>query len=229
MELREWLIILGLALVTLIVIDGVRRLKRQRRVPRLDQAGGNNNHVDSQAEADDDANWELPNGGARVVRPASYSQVPSKPKLERQEHPGPSRVLAGFREAPGDAKAGTPNLARPAASATDASRPVASAIKASDTAAAETRSSEIRSSEAQASETQASETQASDRAPQPEVSAKRDEPELDLGQAERKRVEEPSVAAAPSRAEEVPAAAKAPAAESVDAEVPAGETVAAKP
>lgn len=239
MELREWLIILGLALVTLIVIDGVRRLKRQRRVPRLDQAGGNNNHVDSQAEADDDANWELPNGGARVVRPASYSQVPSKPKLERQEHPGPSRVLAGFREAPGDAKAGTPNLARPAASATDASRPVASAIKASDTAAAETRSSEtrsseIRSSEAQASETQAPEarapeTQASDRAPQPEVSAKRAEPELDLGQAERKRVEEPSVAAAPSRAEEAPAAAKAPAAESVDAEVPAGETVAAKP
>ena len=38
MELREWLIILGLALVSLIVIDGARRLQRQRRVPRLDQA-----------------------------------------------------------------------------------------------------------------------------------------------------------------------------------------------
>ncbi len=38
MELREWLIILGLALVSLIVVDGVRRLQRQRRVPRLDQA-----------------------------------------------------------------------------------------------------------------------------------------------------------------------------------------------
>lgn len=223
MELREWLIILGLALVTLIVIDGVRRLKRQRRVPRLDQAGGNNNHVDSQAEADDDDNWELPNGGARVVRPASYSEVKSKPKLERQEHPGPSRVLSGFREAPGDAKAGTPNLAHPAASATDASRPVASAIRASDTAATEARSSEAQT--------------ASERAPQPEVSAqpevsiKRAEPELDLGQAERVQVQqqEPSVAPTPSRAEEVPAAAKAPAAESVDAEVPAGETVAAKP
>ncbi|MCE8003939.1 cell division protein ZipA [Billgrantia ethanolica] len=207
MELREWLIILGLALVTLIVIDGVRRLKRQRRVPRLDQAGGNNNHVDSQAEADDDGNWELPNGGARVVRPASYSEVKSKPKLERQEHPGPSRVLAGFKEAPVDLKAGTPNLARPAASATDALRPVASAIQASDSVAADTRSST---------------TQTADRVPQPEVSAKQAEPKLDLGQAERKRAEEPSVAPASSRTEEAPAAASA-------AKAPATEPVAAKP
>jgi cell division protein ZipA len=232
MELREWLIILGLALVTLIVIDGVRRLKRQRRVPRLDQAGGNNNHIDSQAEADDDANWELPNGGARVVRPASYSEVKSKPKLERQEHPGPSRVLSGFKEAPGDAKAGTPNLARPAASATDASRPVASAIRATDTAAADARSSEARSS----SDAQA----ASERAPQPEVSAqpevsiKRAEPELDLGQAERVQAQkqEPSVASAPSRTEEAPTAAsaeKAPASEPVDAEAQSSEALASKP
>ncbi|MCE8022708.1 cell division protein ZipA [Billgrantia aerodenitrificans] len=226
MELREWLIILGLALVTLIVIDGVRRLKRQRRVPRLDQAGGNNNHVDSQAEADDDDNWELPNGGARVVRPASYSEVKSKPKLERQEHPGPSRVLSGFREAPGDAKAGTPNLAYPAASATDASRPVASAIRASDTAASEARSSEAQT--------------ASERAPQPEVSAqpevsiKRAEPELDLGQAERVQVQqqEPSVAPTPSRAEEAPAAAsaaKAPVSEPADAESQASQAQASQP
>ncbi len=97
MELREWLIILGLALVTLIVVDGVRRLKRQRRVPRLDQAGDNNNQGNGHAEADDDTNWELPNGGARVVSPARYSEVREKPKLERQAHPGPSRVLAGFK------------------------------------------------------------------------------------------------------------------------------------
>src|SRR5690554_2909931 len=98
MELREWLIILGLALVTLIVIDGVRRLKRQRRVPRLDQVGDNNNQVEGQRSGDDfDDNWELPNGGARVVKPASYAEVQPKPKLQRQEHPGPSRTLASFQ------------------------------------------------------------------------------------------------------------------------------------
>ncbi|MGO3352346.1 MAG: cell division protein ZipA C-terminal FtsZ-binding domain-containing protein [Halomonas sp.] len=101
MELREWLIILGLALVSLIVIDGARRLQRQRRVPRLDLA--EKDLSASQLEDPDDAakaaeiNWELPNGGARVVKPADYSGLGSKPKLERQEHPGASRVLAEFR------------------------------------------------------------------------------------------------------------------------------------
>lgn len=101
MELREWLIILGLALVSLIVIDGARRLQRQRRVPRLDQA--EKDHSASQLDDPEDAakaaeiNWELPNGGARVVKPADYSGLGNKPKLERQEHPGPSRVLSEFR------------------------------------------------------------------------------------------------------------------------------------
>ncbi|QEM83057.1 cell division protein ZipA C-terminal FtsZ-binding domain-containing protein [Halomonas binhaiensis] len=113
MELREWLIILGLALVTLIVIDGVRRLQRQRRTPRLDAVGMDvSNGVDAgertsmsgggagEETVDEDANWELPNGGARVVRPAEATSRPQqKPKLERQEHPGPSRVLHEFRQA----------------------------------------------------------------------------------------------------------------------------------
>ncbi|MBZ0330105.1 cell division protein ZipA [Halomonas sp. ANAO-440] len=103
MELREWLIILGLALVTLIVVDGVRRLKRQRRVPRLDQVGEQSNHGidDATASSEADTNWELPNGGARVISPASYDQGQSKPKpkLKRQEHPGPSRVLSGLKAA----------------------------------------------------------------------------------------------------------------------------------
>jgi FtsZ-interacting cell division protein ZipA len=95
MELREWLIILGLALVSLIVVDGVRRLQRQRRVPRLDQAVKDLPTAKLE-ELDDEAkeaeiNWELPNGGARVVKPADYSGLGQKPKLERQEHPGPSR------------------------------------------------------------------------------------------------------------------------------------------
>ncbi|EHJ93548.1 cell division protein ZipA [Vreelandella boliviensis] len=101
MELREWLIILGLALVSLIVIDGARRLQRQRRVPRLDQAGNDlsGSSLDDPDEAAKAAeiNWELPNGGARVVKPADYSGLGNKPKLERQEHPGPSRVLSEFR------------------------------------------------------------------------------------------------------------------------------------
>lgn len=135
MELREWLIILGLALVTIIVIDGVRRLQRQRRVPRLDQVDASStdaasgSDTDPEQEARDaEVRSELPNGGARVVKPAAY-EVRSKPKLQRQEHPGPSRVLAKWRqesqsdeahsraEAPSrqaDLDTGTPGTARTA-------------------------------------------------------------------------------------------------------------------
>lgn len=100
MELREWLIILGLALVTLIVVDGARRLQRQRRIPRLDEVDNDSGGESPDPEAvarEAEINWELPNGGARVVRPADFSSVKPKPKLERQEHPGASSVLAAFR------------------------------------------------------------------------------------------------------------------------------------
>ncbi|WP_372610072.1 cell division protein ZipA C-terminal FtsZ-binding domain-containing protein [Halomonas sp.] len=108
MELREWLIILGLALVTLIVIDGFRRLQRQRGVPRLDQVGidardaQDKSRLDPEIDPEEAArqaeiNWELPNGGARVVSPADFSSLQAKPKLERQEHPGPSRVLSAWK------------------------------------------------------------------------------------------------------------------------------------
>lgn len=102
MELREWLIILGLVLVTIIVIDGIRRLQRQRKVPRLDQADRGADTDDStEADPEEEArkaevDWELPNGGARVVRPATKPTVAPKPKLQRQEHPGASKV---FRKA----------------------------------------------------------------------------------------------------------------------------------
>lgn len=129
MELREWLIILGLGLVTIIVLDGVRRFQRQRNVPRLDQIDGERGRVaddpvagdpakgaadrdkvksaanksaasKSAADKDYDAtiDWELPNGGARVLKSAQQDDVPAKPKLVRQEHPGPSRVLSEFRQ-----------------------------------------------------------------------------------------------------------------------------------
>lgn len=97
MELREWLIILGLVLVTIIVVDGVRRLQRQRKVPRLDQAGGDDGSAvtdPEEAAKQAEINWELPNGGARVVRPATHATVEPKPKLQRQEHPGPSKVFS---------------------------------------------------------------------------------------------------------------------------------------
>lgn len=71
MELREWLIILGLVLVAIILVDGVRRLQRQRRGLRMDLS----QDIDASEPArdpDDVAreermNWELPSGGARVV------------------------------------------------------------------------------------------------------------------------------------------------------------------
>ncbi|WP_158772643.1 cell division protein ZipA C-terminal FtsZ-binding domain-containing protein [Cobetia sp. L2A1] len=76
MELREWLILLGLVLVAIIVVDGVRRLQRQRRVPRLDRVGTTESTDAANAaaaeEVDDEIvekrdNWELPNGGYRVI------------------------------------------------------------------------------------------------------------------------------------------------------------------
>lgn len=107
MELREWLIILGLVLVTIIVVDGVRRLQRQRKVPRLDHAQRHEQQGDGGADSaaaagpdpeaaarEAEINWELPNGGARVVKPATQPTVAPKPKLQRQEHPGPSKVFA---------------------------------------------------------------------------------------------------------------------------------------
>ncbi|MGM0520789.1 MAG: cell division protein ZipA [Pseudomonadota bacterium] len=110
MELREWLIVLGLALVSLIVIDGVRRLQRQRRVPQLDQAASTDpdnaktsDKDPEEAQRQAELSWELPNGGARVLKPADYSGLSGKPKLERQEHPGPSRVLSEFRRTKEDA------------------------------------------------------------------------------------------------------------------------------
>ncbi|HSP58657.1 MAG TPA: cell division protein ZipA [Halomonas sp.] len=115
MELREWLIILGLALVTLIVIDGVRRLQRQRRIPRLDEVpeDAKDPSVDPEAAARAaEINWELPNGGARVIRPAETDGVQAKPKLQRQAHPGGSRVLAGFGESRVDVEARESSLSR---------------------------------------------------------------------------------------------------------------------
>ena len=120
MELREWLIILGLVLVTIIVVDGVRRLQRQRKVPRLDQVErgeGDDAAVDpEEAARQEEINWELPNGGARVVRPATQPTVAPKPKLQRQEHPGPSKVFSRMaKEQDATASRQTSTATKPAA------------------------------------------------------------------------------------------------------------------
>ncbi|WP_353979769.1 cell division protein ZipA [Salinicola endophyticus] len=107
MELREWLIILGLVLVATIVIDGFRRLQRQRRVPRLDQAmESSGSDAGSSVDPEEEAraaeiNWELPNGGARVVRPATFERSsdgaepirPAEPK--RQERIPDDQIKGG--------------------------------------------------------------------------------------------------------------------------------------
>ena len=129
--------------MSLIVVDGVRRLQRQRRVPRLDQAVKDLPTAKLE-EFDDEAkeaeiNWELPNGGARVVKAADYSGLGQKPKLERQEHPGPSRVLYDFRrsftKSSGKPKpaAVKPNKAEPAVQAATVN------VSATADASAETR------------------------------------------------------------------------------------------
>ncbi|TDO06256.1 cell division protein ZipA [Halomonas ventosae] len=150
MELREWLIIVGLALVTLIVIDGVRRLQHQRRVPRLDQVSDRDERTPPGSDEDPEAaaraaeiNWELPNGGARVVRPAKDQGVQAKPKLQRQAHPGPSRVLAEFRHhadgsgasAPRSVSEREPSITRPAEARESLSRDPESAAQRQPAAA----------------------------------------------------------------------------------------------
>jgi cell division protein ZipA len=128
MELREWLIILGLVLVTIIVVDGVRRLQRQRKVPRLDQVDrgvGDDDVATSdpeEAARQEEINWELPNGGARVVRPATQPTVAPKPKLQRQDHPGPSKVFSRMAKEQETRTTASRTSSGPAKSAASASR-----------------------------------------------------------------------------------------------------------
>ena len=84
MELREWLIILGLILMAIIVVDGVRRLQRQRQSSRLD-AGRDAQHEKSDDDVARETAWELPNGGARVVKEATVQPpVRQSSAFERQ-------------------------------------------------------------------------------------------------------------------------------------------------
>ncbi|MCM2130009.1 cell division protein ZipA [Larsenimonas rhizosphaerae] len=97
MELREWLIILGLVLVAIIIIDGVRRLKHQRGIPRLDLS----RDLDVNDEREEDlreaqTNWELPNGGARY---ASDGGPVAARRHDAQDEEVPVAEEAGVDEA----------------------------------------------------------------------------------------------------------------------------------
>ncbi|WP_299261471.1 cell division protein ZipA [uncultured Kushneria sp.] len=78
MELREWLIILGLVLVAIILVDGVRRLQRQRRGLRMDLSRDIDTSTPARdqedVEREERMNWELPNGGARVISPGEHER-----------------------------------------------------------------------------------------------------------------------------------------------------------
>ena len=86
MELREWLIILGLILMAIIVIDGVRRLQRQRHQSSRLDAGRAAQHEKSDDDVARQTDWELPNGGARVVKEATVQPPPPRQSsaFERQ-------------------------------------------------------------------------------------------------------------------------------------------------
>ena len=148
MELREWLIILGLILMAIIVIDGVRRLQRQRQSLRLD-AGRAAQHEKSADDVARQTRWELPNGGARVVKEATV-QPPPDPRqssaFERQrlktrvpEHEAPAaNATASARTsapaAPSEASAVASTVASTTTTAT-AERSTEAAAPSTETAA----------------------------------------------------------------------------------------------
>ncbi|OZG71329.1 cell division protein ZipA [Hahella sp. CCB-MM4] len=66
MSLREWLIILGVLIIILVVLDGVRRARRARRDSMEISQGMGGNFENT--PLDDNFNPELPGGGFRVVR-----------------------------------------------------------------------------------------------------------------------------------------------------------------
>jgi len=66
MSLREWLIAIGTLIIIVIVVDGIRRMRRARKESLAISSGmGADDLKDS--PLDDDYNPELPNGGARII------------------------------------------------------------------------------------------------------------------------------------------------------------------
>jgi cell division protein ZipA len=94
MNLQEWLVVAGLVIIFGIVIDGYRRMRREKRDSMevsMGMGGGFEN-----TPLDNATSPELPNGGARIVRPAI------SPELEKPA------IYKGHRERPGAADKNVP-------------------------------------------------------------------------------------------------------------------------
>jgi|GEM_PF-4711116 len=64
MDLREWLIIIGVIVLVVIGVDLIRRRRKQDELSPLD---GGESDVDSPDHESSSSDWEFPNGGSRVV------------------------------------------------------------------------------------------------------------------------------------------------------------------
>ena len=66
MSLREWLIAIGALIIIVIVLDGLRRMRRARKDAMAISSGMGADDIEN-SPLDDNYNPELPNGGARPV------------------------------------------------------------------------------------------------------------------------------------------------------------------
>lgn len=98
MNLREWLIIAGIVIILGIIIDGYRRVRRARK-DSLEMSLGMGGGIEN-TPLDTAFGAELPNGGARVIRPATSPDL-EKPAIypSRPTNTG-SRVVMAEAVAP---------------------------------------------------------------------------------------------------------------------------------
>ncbi|SFR43424.1 cell division protein ZipA [Marinobacter daqiaonensis] len=66
MSLREWLVAIGALIIIVIVVDGLRRMRRARKDAMAISSGMGADDIEK-SPLDEDYNPELPNGGARPV------------------------------------------------------------------------------------------------------------------------------------------------------------------
>ncbi len=85
-SLREWLIILGVLIIIVVVLDGIRRARRAR-LESMEISQGMGGNFES-TPLDDDFNPELPSAGFRVVRKGMDSRHESDyPEYRESDYP----------------------------------------------------------------------------------------------------------------------------------------------
>ncbi len=87
MSLREWLVAIGALVIIVIVVDGLRRMRRARREAMAISSGMGADDIEN-SPLDDEFNSELPNGGARPVSRSTLEErgylTSAKPEPEHQ-------------------------------------------------------------------------------------------------------------------------------------------------